>query len=226
MNLKAEHEVADPALLATRQQILEVAGAVFAEVGYRDATVREICHRAGVNIAAVNYHFGDKEKLYSAVLHYSQGRAVAEYPALLDLGPEAPAEEKLRAFVHSFLLRIFAPGPRAWHGKLMSREMVDPTAALDSLIAERIRPMADQLRGIVGEILQPPADEETVRLCALSIVSQCVFHHHAKAVLTRLFPEQPPLDGAGVARLADHITRFSLAALRHLPQPATALNLP
>ena len=49
----------------TRRQLLEAAGAVFAEAGYRDATVREICRRAHANIAAINYHFGDKEKLYA-----------------------------------------------------------------------------------------------------------------------------------------------------------------
>lgn len=205
---------------ATRQQILEAAGEVFAEAGFRDTTVREICRRADVNIAAVNYHFGDKEKLYAEVLRYSGQKCLAKYPPLLDVGPEAPAEDKLRAFVHSFLLRIFAKGSIAWHGKLMSREMVEPTAALDSLIEERIRPMAGLLRGIVAEILRGEASDEDVRLCSFSIVSQCVFYHHCRPVLARLFPDQPPLDPESAGRLADHIARFSLAALKHWRPPA------
>ena len=48
----------------TKERLMEVAGQVFAEKGFRDATVREICQRAGANLAAVNYHFGDKERLY------------------------------------------------------------------------------------------------------------------------------------------------------------------
>jgi hypothetical protein len=51
-----------------------------------------------------------------------------------------PRRKKLRAFIHSLLLRVFEKGPIAWHGKIMSREMVDPTAALDAIIAEKIRP--------------------------------------------------------------------------------------
>jgi AcrR family transcriptional regulator len=208
------HEAAH---LATRQQILEAAGEVFAELGFRVATVREICHRANANVAAVNYHFGDKETLYAEVLRYSQEQAHEKNPPLLGVAPTASPEEKLRAFIHSFLLRIFAAGPIAWHGKLMSREMVDPTAALDSIITEKIRPLAEQLRGLVAEILDRPPADETVRLCSFSIVSQCVFYHHCRPVLTRLYPQQPPLDTLGAARLAEHITRFSLAALQHLP---------
>jgi AcrR family transcriptional regulator len=221
VNLKSSTELSDPAHLATRQQILEAAGEVFAEVGFREATVREICHRAGVNNAAINYHFGDKETLYAEVLRYSQERAQEKYPPLLNVSPSAPAEEKLRAFIHSFLLRIFEKGPIAWHGKLMSREMVDPTVALDSIITEKIRPMAEQLRGVVAELLQRPPGDEAVRLCSFSIVSQCVFYHHCRPVLTRLYPNQPPLDSLGAARLAEHITGFSLAALKHLPDTRT-----
>ena len=217
MKLKPPVEPKDASLDATRRQLLEAAGAVFAEVGFRDATVREICRRAGANIAAVNYHFGDKEKLYAEVLRYSHSKALEKYPPLLGVAADAPPEKKLRAFVQSLLLRIFDKGPTAWHGRLMSREMIEPTKALDSLVEERMRPMAGQLWQIVADVLDCPLNDERVRLYAFSVVSQCVFYHHCRPVVSRLFPNERPLDAAGIERLADHITRFSLAAMKHLP---------
>lgn len=201
----------------TRRQLLEAAGEVFAEAGFRDATVREICRRAGANIAAVNYHFGDKETLYLEVLRYAHGKALEKYPPLLGLTDDAPPEKKLRAFIHSLLLRIFDKGPTAWHGKLMSREMIEPTGALDSMVEERMRPMSDQLWKIVADVLGCPLNDERVRLCALSVVSQCVFYHHCRPVVARLLPKQLPDDSASIERLADHIANFSLAAMEHLP---------
>jgi AcrR family transcriptional regulator len=198
----------------TCRQLLEAAGEVFAEAGFREATVREICRRGKANIAAVNYHFGDKETLYLEVLRYSNARALEKYPPLLGVGPTAPPGEKLHAFVHSLLLRIFDKGPTSWHGKLMLREMIEPTAALDSVVEERIRPMADALGKIVGQIMGRPAGDELVLRCAFSVVSQCVFYHHCRPVVARLFPEQSPPTPADIGKLADHITRFSLAAMR------------
>jgi AcrR family transcriptional regulator len=201
----------------TRHHLLDAAGEVFAEMGFRDATVREICRRAGANIAAINYHFGDKETLYLEVLRYSHGKSLEKYPPLLGVPAAAPPEKKLRAFVHSLLLRVFDKGPTSWHGKVMLREMIEPTEALEALVEERIRPMASQLWQIVSKIMDRPLNDERVRLCAFSVVSQCVFYHHCRPVVTRLIPNQLPDCAASIEQLADHITKFSLAAMRHLP---------
>lgn len=205
----------------TRQLLLEAAGAVFAEHGYHDTTVREICQRAGANVAAVNYHFGDKQRLYLEVLRESHARAIGKYPLDLGVASSASARQRLHAFVRSFLLRVFDTGPTAWMGKLMSMEMINPSDALDILVEERIRPMAEQLRCIVQEILGPGAGEHETRLCGFSIVSQCLFYVHCRSVVRRLYPNQG-FEPADIDRLADHITTFSLAALEKIARKPAA----
>ena len=214
MKLNPKIKIADSAQDATRHELLDAAAEVFGEVGYRNATVREICRRAGANIAAINYHFGDKEKLYADVLRHAHSRALAKYPPLQGVAADATPEQKLRAFILSFLLRIFDDSPTACHGKLMSREMIEPTAALDSLVEEFIRPMAGQLNKIVADILGCKPDDERVRPCAFSVVSQCVFYHHCGPVVARL-AGQPAADAAAIENLAAHITKFSLAAMKN-----------
>jgi hypothetical protein len=121
----------------------------------------------------------------------------------------------LRAFIRSFLLRIFADGEIAHHGRILSREMIEPTGALDKLIEEKVRPQAAQLSEIVGELLERNATEENIRLCTCSIVSQCCFYHHCRPVLLRLFPEQE-FSREQIENIAEHIFQFSLAAMKQL----------
>src|SRR5208283_4886901 len=54
-----------------REKLIEAAGKVFAEVGFDGATVRQICSRAGIDVNAVDEHFGDKLGLYTEVLKSS-----------------------------------------------------------------------------------------------------------------------------------------------------------
>lgn len=201
----------------TRQRILEAAGRVFAEKGFRGATVREICDLAVANIAAINYHFGDKEKLYIAVLRWTQQYAAEHYPPFLDQ-PNRPVQERLRHFAHNFLLRVGNEGRPSWHGKLMAREMADPTAALDEMVRESFVPMNKVLRGMVRELIGPACTEAQIRLSVASIVGQCLFYNHSRSLIERIHPDQK-LDADGLGQIADHITRFSLAGIQAIRKP-------
>ena len=207
----------DAAQAATRQLLLEAAGEVFAERGFSAASVREICQRAGANVAAVNYHFGDKERLYAEVLKYALRCAHEQYPPDFGLTKDASVEERLRAYVHSFLLRIFDESRSSWHARLMSHEMIEPTRALDGTVKSEIRPMFDELQQIIRDLLPSKAQSEVVRRCAFSIVSQCVFFHHCRPVVVRMFPNMV-FDATRIAELADHISSFSLLAIKGIAQ--------
>ena len=203
----------------TRQRLLDTAGEVFAEQGFRNATVRNICRRADANVAAVNYHFGGKEGLYLEVLRFAHGCAFAKYPPGMGLEPGAPPKQRLHAFVRSFLLRVLDKGQPAWHGKLMVREIADPTGALDTIVRDGIRPHFAMLKGVVSDLLGPKLadDPERVRYAAWSIVGQCLFYFVGQPVILRLHPAQG-LGPQDVDAIARHITDFSLAALKHYPK--------
>ena len=64
----------------TRKSLLTAASDIFAEKGYWNTTIAEICERAKANIAAVNYHFGDKETLYREAWRHSFRESLKAHP--------------------------------------------------------------------------------------------------------------------------------------------------
>jgi AcrR family transcriptional regulator len=201
--------------LVTRQRLLEAAGELFAAQGYANATLRDICRRAGANIAAVKYHFGDKEQLYDATVRYAHLCATRHdaLGAAAVAAKQLPPEQRLRAFVHAFFLGILEEGRPAWHAKLMAREIAEPTAALDDIAQHAVRPRLEALSAIVREIVGPGASRPLVHACARSIVGQILFYHFARPMLDRVFPDEP-INASRVDELTGHVTAFSMHALR------------
>lgn len=198
----------------TKERLLRAAGEVFAERGFRAATVREICNRANANAAAINYHFRDKEGLYSAVLrHFHHSYAINKYPPDGGVGDDATAEERLEAFVRSFLSRILDEKRPEWFGKLMAREFGDPTAALDQIVESSIRPLYNRLALIVKDLIGEKNNPDMIRLCSMSIIGQCLYYYHARHVISRLHHQNPCSD---IERLSEHITRFSIGGIGNL----------
>ena len=113
-----------------------------------------------------------------------------KYPPNLGVQPDAKPEQKLEAFIRSFLLRILDTGRPSWYGKLISREMVEPTPALDERVAETLRPMLNLLRSILRDLIGPSATDTQLRHSAASVVGQIVFYHHCRPAFDRMFPGQ------------------------------------
>ena len=196
----------------TKQRLIEAAGEVFAARGFADATVRDICHRAGANIAAINYHFQGKERLYAAVLRHAYSVALEKFPPTHGLPPNATPQQRLHSFIRAFLLRIFDDGRPAWFGKLISREILEPTSALDELVTLSIRPQHDVLLSII-ESISPGLSVEDSYMCLFSVVGQCLFYHHCRPVIERT-PVASLYRVERLDRLAEHITLFSFEAIR------------
>ena len=197
---------------ATEARILETAGHVFAETGFQAAKVRDICARAGVNLAAVNYHFGDKLGLYNEVLRYAAcaaGNAADFNPVLWGRTRKA----KLRGFVLGLLQHMYGEERPAWPVRLMTHELAQPTPAFDGVVEQIIRPRYDAIRTLVGSMIgRPPGDRQT-RLCTQSILGQIIVYAHGREVLKRVWPELQ-FTPETLEELAGHIASFSYAALK------------
>src|SRR5262245_23644582 len=136
--------MADTEADKTRERILEAAGELFAERGFEGTTVRDICQAAGANVAAVNYYFRDKERLYTeAVVRAHRWRLdQAELPTW-DAG--TPPREKLADFIHTFFRRVLGGPDDTWRTKLVMREIMQPSAACAEVAQSNIRPQFEIL---------------------------------------------------------------------------------
>jgi TetR/AcrR family transcriptional regulator, regulator of cefoperazone and chloramphenicol sensitivity len=201
-----------PEKVETNDRLLAAASEVFAEVGYRAATLREICRRGEANIAAVNYHFRDKEQLYAAVLD----RAIATAgPGLALLAPDEtdPPEAQLRHLIRQFLHNLLGGRRPTLLLRLMSHESVEPSTAMEMVVEKAARPMKRILGRIIEKLLGPNADPVTVRDCGASVLAQCANYHHSEAIIERL-DGLDVHDPATIDHLAEHVYRFSLAGIR------------
>ena len=202
------------ALDATKSKLLEAAGEEFSEKGFDGAKIRTICGRAGVNNAAVNYHFGDKEQLYvQAVLEAHRcGTELLSDEVFLQGTPA----DQLRRYIYHFLSNVLSLSrENSWHHALILREMLRPTSASEILVRESIRPRFDRLMGLMRRVC-PGADERRLHALSFSVIGQCLHYKMARAVSVRLVGAQA-YELLDLEFLTDHITSFCLAALGLTP---------
>jgi TetR/AcrR family transcriptional regulator, regulator of cefoperazone and chloramphenicol sensitivity len=193
-----------------RQRLLDAAGQVFAEKGFKAATVKAITDRAGANIAAVNYYFRDKEGLYMETVKAACCGQSKQFP-LPDWAPGTSPAIKLVDFIRAEVHHLVDSRSKPWHRQLMMQELARPTPACAELVRDVIRPRAEVIGGILQELL-PDVPKAKRTLIAHSIVGQCVFHRIAQPIVSLLVGEDE-YRTYDADRLAEHITEFSLAAL-------------
>jgi AcrR family transcriptional regulator len=198
--------------IQTRQRIIEAACSVFADKGYRSATIAEICRHARVNIALVNYHFRDKKTLYRAVWQHAGEQASALYPFNGGVGPDAPASERLRGHISALVQRMTDSGRLGQFHRLHMLETAKPNPFIDDVIRKIRQPHREQLYAVLRELLGPRASGRDIERCETSVIGQCL------SVRLRQRWEKANGTAAMTTRearaYADHITLFSLAGIQ------------
>ena len=201
----------------TRSRILAAAGPVFAAQGYAGATVREICSAAGVNIASVGYHFGDKLGLYREVIHALRVARAKRFPTPnTDL--QKP-QETLQALVHTLLARMLSTEEAAWETELLMREMQNPTPVFESIVEEFFRPLFNQLTETLQLLVKSELPTHTVQHLAFSTVGQCLYYRVGAQAIQVLIPEWQRDAHYDIESLAQHITAVMLSACENFTTP-------
>ena len=204
----------------TRAKLIEAALEVFGERGYHHATIQQIVRRAGTNVAAVNYHFGDKAQFYGEVVSHALN--LDRDAERIDLGDaRTPPEEQLRTFVFWFVHHVVGMHkPSSSLEKIHIQEMVNPSPILDTLVDTFIRPNHMKLRAIVAALLPHDATEQEIRHHCFSVIGQCLHYKFARPVMDRLYAGIEFTEDY-VNALAGHIANVSLAGMCAVPRQRT-----
>ncbi len=134
--------------MTTKDRILNAAERLFARDGIEATSLRTITAEAGVNLAAVNYHFQSKDALVTAVIMRRVGPVNEQRLALLEAcereagdGP-LPLERVMDAFVRP-VVEIYGSRAREF-APMMGRLYTEPSEYLERIYKHKIEPVAER----------------------------------------------------------------------------------
>ncbi len=200
----------------TKRALIAAAGELFAEHGYEGTSIRAIAERVNANTASINYHFGSKEKLYTEVLRYvmvevgdhGPSKYAGEDKWFVDDGAKA---ELIRHLVRDHFDAYFAPGQPRWHGRLVIRSMLGPTASLETVVRRDMLPDHQTLKTLLKRCSPGMSDAEA-RFCVFSLIGQIAFYVFGETPILMVL-EREEYDQAFLAAAAEHVARATIAAL-------------
>ena len=196
----------------TRERLLTAASRIFAEQGFQESTIADICERAETNIASVNYHFGDKESLYLEAWRYAFNQELDNHPSDGGIPEAAPAEQRLAGRIHSLIARV--ADDNSYSFAIINKEMAQPTRLLADILEKEINPQRLQMLALLKECLGQAATEQRIQYCHTSIMGQCFQLLRLKHMQSaRNFPHYPG-DLSDSKAFAEHVVQFSLAGIQ------------
>jgi AcrR family transcriptional regulator len=208
----------------TEQRILDAAEGLFAQHGFTGTSLRMITTRAGVNLAAVNYHFGSKEALLRATLDRIVGPVNRERLAMLERAEAAAGERPpsveavLEAFLAPDLRMMRDMGDRgALLMRFLGRSQTEPTELVQRLVRAQFMDLGQRfLRALCRALPQLPEEELYWRLhCVVGVIGYLMADTASLGMLDR-----SDVDGT-VARL---VAFLAPAVAAPIPIPATRLR--
>ncbi|MCP4682050.1 MAG: CerR family C-terminal domain-containing protein [Desulfobacterales bacterium] len=196
---------------STRERLLTHAEILFAEKGFHAVSIREITAAAGSNLAAVNYHFGNKENLYLAVFHErmaERGQRIRDrFEKTLSNRQTSNVGDIFGALSEAFLKGPLTDEERKIHAQLMHREMARPTEAFKVVFEEAMSPFVEDIKGRLRGCLPENVDEDYLLLGILSMIAMTLYFNNARIPVSRITGQE--YDAAFKDRIVKHISLFS-----------------
>ena len=202
----------------TQIRILDAAEELFMQHGFEAASMRMLTAKAGVNLAAINYHFGSKDALIEAVFHRRLDAMNAERIAELDrleqaaAGAPLTAEAIIRAFIGASLRMIEdARGGGRNFIRLLGRAYTEPAKPIRVLIGQMYAPTMERFKAaFVRALPDLPKDELVWRM---HFMFGTLAYTLAATDTVQLIAGAKPEDRYDARLLEDRLTAFMAAGL-------------
>jgi TetR/AcrR family transcriptional regulator, regulator of cefoperazone and chloramphenicol sensitivity len=202
----------------TRQRLIDAALDLFGAQGFEGTSTRALAEQAQVNLAAIPYHFGSKEKLYRAIASHVVGelrRHLSEPAGLFSAQDPAPlAPAAARARLHVIIDRVvdvMTDQTSAPWARFIIREQQEPTAAFEILYEGFFEPVQNQICGLMALALKRKPADPALRLQGLAFIAQILMFRWARpAVIKRLGAETL---GASERAAIKRMLHFNLDAI-------------
>jgi AcrR family transcriptional regulator len=180
----------------TRQKLIEAGVEIFGRYNFEATTTRMLADRAGVNLAAIPYHFKSKEGLYHAVVRHIVDQATAAYgSAVAEINESLANSSGSSPECFAMLSRILntmvstilgTPEAKSWAG-IIFREQMEPTKAFDIIYKGVMQPVLQCCLALVARILHRQPDDPETMLSVIAIVGQVlIFRTSREAVIRSL----------------------------------------
>lgn len=204
---------------SSRARLIETALGFFATNGYEGTSVRDLAAAAGVNVAAVSYHFGSKDALYHECLRAClapcgemRGRMQNHLDAALAKKSRKAAEEALRACIQEFLELLMSPATR--FSQLVMREQMEAQPRFEPLIREFFQPIGNIFGQVVG-LLAPALSQPDTFMVISGIIGQCIHAYKARATY-RVLGGVDSHSSEYIVAASKHMAHFTTLGLRGL----------
>jgi AcrR family transcriptional regulator len=134
-------------MIDKREHILITAEALFAEKGFEGTSVRELCAKAGVNVAMVSYYFGSKEQLMEALIEFRSGFMREKLDEIRK--QSISASEKMELIIDHYVSRIFS---NSQYHRILHRELsLQQRSQFNSIISKLLMVNFSVIRDIIND---------------------------------------------------------------------------